>query len=284
MRLDRNKELTPVLYGKSAVKILRPVIFPENMLCFNMHWHERMELLYVVSGKIKLRLNNTETVVEPGSIAVIPPEKPHMAISAADNTGYYTIMFDVKSFYNTASASRGLLEPIAAKTVDFTPVTQDPEIISAVEIMLREEYGGDRSSPLIIISSIYLILGLLYRKCVSENTGIPGGERFKDIIEYISENYCDNISSHSLSRRFGYTEEYFCRQFKSVTGITPMNYINILRLEKSKKLIDNGETLVSRIYAEVGFSDMSYFARRFKKYFGITPGEYIKKLGAAALE
>ena len=64
MRLDRNKELTPVLYGKSAVKILRPVIFPENMLCFNMHWHERMELLYVVSGKIKLRLNNTETVVE----------------------------------------------------------------------------------------------------------------------------------------------------------------------------------------------------------------------------
>ena len=45
MALDANKELTPVLYGESAVKILKPIAFSKNAPCFRMHWHERIELL-----------------------------------------------------------------------------------------------------------------------------------------------------------------------------------------------------------------------------------------------
>ncbi len=58
-----------------------------------------------------------------------------------------------------------------------------------------------------------------------------------------------------------------------------MSYINILRLEKAKKLIDKGEKQVSAVFAKTGFSDMSYFTKRFKKHFGITPSMYIKKAG-----
>ena len=56
-----------------------------------------------------------------------------------------------------------------------------------------------------------------------------------------------------------------------------MNYINILRLEKAKKLMRDREIKISSVSAQVGFSDINYFTRRFKKYFGITPSEYISK-------
>lgn len=279
MALDANKELTPVLYGESAVKILKPIAFSKNALCFRMHWHERIELLYVVSGSISIRLNNSEVTARAGSLAVIPPEKIHMGTALEEGTAYYTIMFDVSSFYNSAFASRVLLEPITEKTVDFLPVTSDPEIIFAVKRLINEEQNGDNSSSLIIISGIYLILGLLYRKCLLERPSLLSDERFRDILKYISKNCCNEISSFSLSRRFGYSEEYFCRRFKCVTGLTPMSYINILRLEKAKKLIDKGEKQVSAVFAKTGFSDMSYFTKRFKKHFGITPSMYIKKAG-----
>ena len=157
MALDANKELTPVLYGESAVKILKPIAFSKNAPCFRMHWHERIELLYVVSGSISIRLNNSEVAARAGSLAVIPPEKIHMGTALEEGTAYYTIMFDVSSFYNSAFASRVLLEPITEKTVDFLPVTSDTEIISAVKRLINEEQNGDNSSSLIIISGIYQI-------------------------------------------------------------------------------------------------------------------------------
>ena len=135
MALDGNKELTPVIYGESSVKILKPTDFPKDKICFTIHWHDRIELLFVKSGALKVKIANGEYTVYENSLVIIPPGKPHSGISAKDNTQYYTIMFNVTDIYNSAYACEKFLRPIIKKEVDFVKYTTDPDILENTKIL-----------------------------------------------------------------------------------------------------------------------------------------------------
>lgn len=272
MKIDGSKEIIPVLYGDSAVRILHFSIPEGNKLCFPSHWHERMELTFVHSGSMHLTLGNDEYELPCGSLGIIPPEKTHAAFSGKDGVEYYTIMFDISSFYNSSFATEKHLKPIVNLQNDFISLTNDVEIMNAVSSLIDEQLHGDKYSCLTVIGEIYILLGLLYRKCLSSQ--IPSehsGGDFADIFDYISNNYCDRISTAELSSKFGYSEAYFCRRFKALVGLTPMQYINMLRLEKAKNLLKNSNTKISVVSAKCGFNSVSYFSKLYKKHFGISP-------------
>ena len=63
---------------------------------------------------------------------------------------------------------------------------------------------------------------------------------------------------------FGYDESYFCRLFKSVVGVRPMEYIRVLRLEKARRLLINEKKGISKVALECGFNDSNYFSNIFK--------------------
>lgn len=277
MKLDYQKELIPVLYGDSAVKIHNETNMPANRPCFGMHWHERMELLLIYSGSLLLHIGGREFTAKENSLVIIPPERAHMGISGNNGVRYRTVMFDITAFYNSTSATDKFLKPIVKQINDFNPVTDDAEIVALCDSLIKEQLSGNVASPLIVIGKIYELLGLLYRRCLCEPVLLAPDSKFKNVIDYIGDNYFDDISSAKLSRHFGYDEAYFCRRFKSVTGLTPMNYIQILRLETAKEKIKSGNFKISEISALCGFSDVSYFTRCFKKRYGMTPTEYSAK-------
>lgn len=281
MKLDYQKELIPVLYGDSAVKILNETNMPANRVCFGMHWHERMELLLIYSGSLLLHIGGRELNAKENSLAIIPPERAHMGVSGNDGVRYRTVMFDVSVFYNSTSATDKFLKPIVKQSTDFTPVTDDAETVALCDSLIKEQLSGNVASPLIVIGKIYELLGLLYRHCYCKPSLATADSKFKDVLDFVAANFCNDISSSELSRRFGYDEAYFCRRFKSVTGLTPMNYIQILRLETAKEKIKSGNFKISEISALCGFSDVSYFARCFKKRYGMTPTEYSAKNNTA---
>lgn len=276
MKLDYQKELIPVLYGDSAVKILGETNISANRVCFGMHWHERMEILLIYSGSLLLRIDGREFNTKGNSLVIIPPERAHMGVSGNDGVRYRTVMFDIAIFYNSTRATDKFLKPIVKQITDFTPVTDDAEIVALCDSLIKEQLSGGVASPLIVIGKIYELLGLLYRHCLCEPALSAPDSKFKNVIDYIGDNFCDDISSAELSRRFGYDEAYFCRRFKSVTGLTPMNYIQILRIEAGKVKITEGSLKISEISALCGFKDASYFTRCFKKRYGMTPAEYAK--------
>ena len=274
MKLDYQKELTPVLYGDSAVKIHKETNAAENKLCFITHWHERMELLLIYSGSLHLHIGDKEFTAKENSLVIIPPEKAHMGISGNEGVRHRTVMFDVSAFYNLSNATDKYLKPIVNQITNFSTVTYDAQIVELCNSLIKEQLSQSVASPLIVIGKIYELLGFLYRRCLCEPTlSLPDG-KFKNVIDYINDNYCNDISSAELSRHFGYDEAYFCRRFKSVTGLTPMNYIQILRLESAKKKIRSRQLKISEISAACGFKDASYFTRCFKKRYGITPARY----------
>lgn len=273
--LDSKKELLFAISNDSAVNVLGLLPRIPNEVCFTAHWHERMELNYVISGSMVARIGGREVLVEKGGVAIIPPCRLHWGKAGENGVVYRTIMFDVSDFFNKCGVTEKLIAPVADQNVDFLPVTDDKRITSALDQLIDEYTNGDSYSSVLIISKIYEILGLLYRCCLTEKSaGNISDEKFKIITQYISEHFTEVITLDKLSRMFGYDRSYFCRAFKAVTGLSPINYINILRLEKAKNMLTQSDIKISEISLMCGFSDPNYFSRCFKKQFFISPGEY----------
>lgn len=276
MKLNSQKELTPIVYGESAVKILPTECSGAGAHCFGTHWHERAELLVVERGSINLTLGDRHECAFAGSVAVFMPGQPHGGFAGNDGVKYYAVMFDIRKFINSTDASEKYLNPLAEQRVPFSGVVHSEEIFSAAEELCREQLSGKKASSLVIMGEVYRILGLLYRDFVDLcEQPTAADSRFKDITEFIDRHCCEEISSATLSRRFGYDEAYFCRRFKAVTGLKPMEYIQILRLEHARKILEaEPEVKISELASLCGFSEPGYFARCFKKHYGTTPSAY----------
>lgn len=99
----------------------------------------------------------------------------------------------------------------------------------------------------------------------------------KKIRKYISENYMDpDLNISITSQHFDMTPNYLSLIYKKQTGGSLLDYINTMRLERGRKLLESGKSVVEAA-EQTGFRDSGTFIRAFKKKYGITPGQLKKK-------
>ena len=95
------------------------------------------------------------------------------------------------------------------------------------------------------------------------------------IMQYINENYCDNmLSLKQISQALGLHENYISNLFSSQYGEPVSVVIEKRRMERACKLIKNTDMKISDIAEAVGYSSDVSFRRAFKKIRGMSPGEY----------
>jgi two-component system response regulator YesN len=99
-------------------------------------------------------------------------------------------------------------------------------------------------------------------------------------LQYIHTNYENNISLDQVAGHVNLSSSYFSNVFKKETQVNFIEYINKLRVEKSKKLLIGTQLKTYEIAEKVGFTESTYFSKVFKKMTGISPIEYRKnKIG-----
>ena len=96
------------------------------------------------------------------------------------------------------------------------------------------------------------------------------------VLEYILQNFGKKLNNKELSRIANLSETYFIGLFKSQIGVTPMEYVHNIRLEKAKKLLKSQDKSITEIALFCGFSSTSHFSNNFKKSYNLTPREYQK--------
>lgn len=277
--LDAYKELTPVIYGENGIKYI--LHDRKQNIYFNMHWHERMELLRVDSGQLELHLNNRCMILLPGQIAIICPYMLHAGFSIGEEPlTYHTIMFDLENFCNSTSAAGKYLLPIMKSEISFHPVSGHPKLLFTVDRLISYLQAPLTSNPLSAIGAVYDLLGDLYTLNLNTTPSTKEvSEQFRPILEYIGEHFTEAVSAKSISEAFGYNETYFCRRFKSITGITVMKYIQVLRMEAALRLLLEDPGDINSIAWKCGYADISYFSNCFRKCFGCSPSEFRKSKG-----
>lgn len=95
-------------------------------------------------------------------------------------------------------------------------------------------------------------------------------------ISFIEEQLPDTktISLERLAEKANLSRYHFCRAFKKTTGMTPMKFVNSLKVNRAKELLRRRDKNISRIAIESGFQDLSNFNRQFRKITGLTPSSY----------
>ena len=94
---------------------------------------------------------------------------------------------------------------------------------------------------------------------------------------YIKAHLTEKLSLDEVAEHVYLSKSYFCRIIKDELGCTFTEYVNRLRVERSKILLTGTGMPIAEIACAVGFDDQSYFNRIFKKQTGIAPGSYRKK-------
>lgn len=93
-------------------------------------------------------------------------------------------------------------------------------------------------------------------------------------MEFIRSNYDKKIGLEHVADHVHLSSSYVGSLFRRKTGQTVSDYLNQVRMEKSKAILSHGDLPISDIAYQCGFGDQSYFTRVFKKQTGLSPGQY----------
>ena len=101
---------------------------------------------------------------------------------------------------------------------------------------------------------------------------------FMNTISLIHEKYSEKISLAELAKTARLSRSAFIKRFKTITGMTPSDYIIKQRLDAAENMLINTGYSVADIAFKSGFYDSSHFSRSFSKSRGISPSEYREKI------
>ncbi len=99
-------------------------------------------------------------------------------------------------------------------------------------------------------------------------------DTIKKAISYISKNYSKPLFLEDVAQYVHLNPAYLSSIFKQYSGSAFRDYLNMVRIEESKRLLANTDYSIIDIAIAVGFEDQSYFSKVFKKYTGLTPKQY----------
>lgn len=98
-----------------------------------------------------------------------------------------------------------------------------------------------------------------------------------EVAEYINKNYRLEITLSSLAKEFSISRFYLSRFFKNTTGIGITDFINRKRIAEAMFFLENTDTTIINIAAEVGFNSQAYFIKTFRTFQNTTPSKYRKE-------
>lgn len=93
-------------------------------------------------------------------------------------------------------------------------------------------------------------------------------------IEFIGTNYRENLTVADISRALFVSSTHLSQVFKSMLGVSLIQYLINYRIEQAKKLLEKTDLMIYAVAEMVGFPDFRHFSKTFRKYVGMSPSEY----------
>ncbi|BCJ98589.1 AraC family transcriptional regulator [Anaerocolumna chitinilytica] len=235
---------------------------------FLPHWHESLEILYILHGTINVLADAASVTAGKDEIIVINSNNVHYIQTLAEESQYYCLIIDRK-FCEEFNLDTG--------EVVFQRQIQDHELGEKFKI-INEEFHLRKSlyKAKIKATAMDLVISLYRNYTVAESSlsrQIKSDkiEIIKKAIRYIQSNYTQEITITSISAEIGISKYYFCRIFKEITGYTTVSFLNIVKCNNAKKLLQSGKYGVEEAALMSGFDNLSYFSKTYKKHMGNLP-------------
>ncbi|BBI35381.1 AraC family transcriptional regulator [Cohnella abietis] len=248
---------------------------------FVHHWHEHMEFLFFVAGKATIECGSVPISFEAGELCVVNSNELHYGIAASEDLSYYAMIVDVSLLHSHSidAIETKFITPIIQNRILFQNyISKDEEVTQCMHAIIRELDNKELGYELSVKSYLYQLLSILVRKYLATLTELDQYrlrlkelERLSPVFAYIDENYQDKLTVQLLADHIGLSRFHFSRLFKQVTDKSLVEFINLVRINKSESLLRNTRMNISEIALATGFSDIYYFSRTFKRMKKVSP-------------
>ncbi|WP_373231118.1 helix-turn-helix domain-containing protein [Cohnella sp.] len=251
---------------------------------FPHHWHEHMEFMYFMSGTATIECGSTSIQPQVGDLIVVNSNELHYGISTSSDLFYYVMIVDISLLhsYSVDAVETKFITPISQNRILFqNRISQDENITECIVSLIREMLDRELGYELSIKSHLYRLLSLLVRKYVAAATDLDQYrlrlrdlERLAPVFRHIDEYYPEKLTVQQLADQTGLSRFHFSRLFKQLTDKSLVEYINLIRINKSEELLRNTRMNISEIALATGFNDIYYFSRTFRKLKNVSPTQW----------
>ncbi|ABP66955.1 transcriptional regulator, AraC family [Caldicellulosiruptor saccharolyticus DSM 8903] len=248
------------------------------------HWHDEFEIVYLEKGTASFRVDGKEYFLGPKQFLFVNCGSIHGG-KAEDNPEPYAIVFSLSMLFSEGPdiCKSKYLQSVSERKLLVQNSFEDEhtrELISNIITVWKEKPKG---YELLVKGYLFVIFYYLFNKRYVTASSTDREldlklEKIKSALDFINSNYSSDIDIDLLAKLANLSKFYFCRLFKEITHLTPVDYINKFRVEKAIELIKNTNLSISEIAFEVGFNNVSYFIKVFKEYVGVTPFKYKKNV------
>lgn len=236
---------------------------------YSSHRHEEYTVALTTRGVQRFNYRGQLRYSLPGQAVILHPDELHDGSAGTDDPfGYRAITINPNKIQEVLEG--GPLPFIEGGVVTTGKILE-------VTKRLLEDYSCELSF-LEYEGLVFELVDSLNETSINvKRTHKPNYNVIKVVREFIEEHFLEEFSLDELSKISGYTKWQLSRDFKSLFGISPYQYVLFLRLTLAKKQLTEGQDLLSVTYSN-GFSDQSHFTRKFKQRFGVTPKKWINLL------
>ena len=270
------------LHGTADFPIEYYYLIPEHpQYVMKPHWHNEMEIIKVHSGIFNLHLNGISYTLTKGDIIFVECGTLHSG--EPEECVYECVVFDLSMLRRGKDKVSSYISPFIDGRCGLNCII--PEKSSSVYLAASSLFSVTKEAKEFYELETYNILFKIFSEAYK--TGIVSyinknpqtlkkNHTVINLLDWIEDNYAENITLKKLSEISNLSEKYICRIFKEYTSKTPIDYINELRIDSAcHEMIFNRKSVTESAII-CGFNDLSYFSKIFKRYKNITPQKYKK--------
>ncbi len=262
-----------------------------HMEDYPAHFHDDLEIVYVLDGSISLKNGYYNYRLKAGDIFILNDREIHSFQRTEEDNMVMMTQINLNYFQNYHENLKNSFFVADSSEKDRGEREENLEVLRNIlaRIMmeiLEKGYGYEHK----VIESTHNLLTCLLSDFCDESTddGTKGelkkgtkvlAGRLRRITDYMYANYTRKLTLNEIAEREQLSIYYLSHVIKEATGLSFQDLLSFIRVEESEKLLTGTPKKIGVISEEMGFSAVRYYIKHFKTWFGMHPLEYRKKYG-----
>lgn len=238
---------------------------------FASHWHEHIEMHYILRGSAVFHIDRELYEVKAGDLIIANRNELHAGYSTAVPYEALLLVFDPSD----------ISPELGEKYLRFQSLVREDAAVwqrmTAIFDAWDEQGLGYRAlcrarvtELLVYLCRHYAVDRVAPKEMVKRRRDL---ERLQPALDYIEQNYAERISVVQLAQLLCLSPDRLGHLFRDGVGQAPLQYINEIRLRKAMNLLKTKEYTVTEVAQAVGFFDYNHFGRLFRRRYGCTPNQ-----------
>jgi AraC-like DNA-binding protein len=265
-----------------SIRVYREKKFETNYE-YKTHSHKRIEINYIKDGACTMLFDDEKVKFRKNETMIIFPNKKHSFIVEKKTCKLIQLEFEINNLdienQVLDSKNTNLIYKLLTNKNTHLKIDEKIDINNCISRIINEL--NCKYNHYELLSKLYVCeLLVIISRYINQKITKPQikNSAILEIIQFIKNNYTDDIKLENLCYEKGISSRYLRNCFQKYLHYSPNKYIHQLRFNRALKLLKDPQLSISDIAYESGFQSPQYFSKMFKQTYNCSPKEYRQNL------